>query len=117
MPQTTENKGQQAVENLAQGTTLGTAQGDINIIANPGTEANMPAPPEVGDIVGAIREIEISRQPDSQHSGNTNSDITIAGKIKIYAPGQKQNKGPALAQVEKLKLAMTPVNKRTDVIG
>ena len=62
-------------------------QGDIQIFLQPGRQRNVPALPQLCNIVGQIWEIEVSGQVDIQHFCHTDSHVRIARKIKIDLQG------------------------------
>ena len=51
------------------------AEGDVNIIPEPGGKGYMPSPPEVGDAVGNVWEIEVFREMEPEHFSQTDRHV------------------------------------------
>ena len=59
------------------------AQRDIEIIAEPRAQRDMPAPPEIGDAARHIGIVEIAHEFKPEHAPQPHGHIGIAGKVKI----------------------------------
>ena len=75
VPESAKSECEGAIEYGAGHTMSVATKRNIDIVANPGAERNMPAVPEVANIQSQIRPIEIRRQNDSHHAGKTDGDV------------------------------------------
>ena len=83
VPQAGCQKHEQFVRHRAQYPLAVAAQRDIEIIAEPCGQRNVPPPPEVRDAVGTVGIAEVFRQPDTEQQAEADSHIAVAGKIEI----------------------------------
>ena len=60
-----------------------TAQGEINIIPEPGAEGNMPATPKFRNRTGNIGIVEVGQEMEAEHSAQADCHIGITLKIKV----------------------------------
>src|SRR5206468_11405965 len=61
----------------------GTAQRDVQVVAQPAREGHMPAAPEFLHRQGSIGIIEIFRKAKSQQQSDADGDVGIPGKVEI----------------------------------
>ncbi len=59
------------------------AQRNVEVFAQPGGKRNVPAAPEIGYRLGAIRRIKVLGENKSQHQSQPDCHVGIATKIKI----------------------------------
>ena len=59
------------------------AEGNIEIIAKPGGERQMPSPPEFRDRLRAVRRIEVLREHESEHQAQTDRHVRISTEIEV----------------------------------
>ncbi len=81
-------------------------QRKIKIISQPVGKADVPAPPEIGDILSRVRHIEVRRQLDGEQQRRADRYVGVAGKIVIELQGvgidgnQCLGAGVQLGQIE-----------------
>ena len=83
MPQPAQEHCDDEIDILPQLAFAVAAQGDINVVANPCGERDVPAPPKVGDAHRAIRCVEVDGEMEAQQQSNANGHIAIATEIAI----------------------------------
>ena len=59
------------------------AERDIEIVAEPTAERNVPPPPEFRDARCDIRIVEILREPEAENAPQANGHVAVAGKVII----------------------------------
>ena len=64
------------------------AQRDVQIVAQPGRQGDVPASPEIGRRRREIGRQEISREFDIEELGHPAGDVGIAGKIAVDLSGE-----------------------------
>ena len=69
----------------------------------------MPAAPEINDVDGLVRGIEIDRQLDAEHKAQANGHVAVAREIKIDLKGVGQRGHPGVQHVHKI-----PVRNRVE---
>ena len=72
------------------------AERNIDVVPEPGAEADMPAPPEFGDGAGDIRVVEILLKPETENSAESDCHIAVAGKVKIELQGKAHGVEPEI---------------------
>lgn len=83
MPQAACEEHDDLVQILAEFTLSVAAEGNVQIIAEPVGEADMPAPPQFGKAVRGQRAAEIFHQADAEHLARADGDIRTGGKITV----------------------------------
>ena len=71
MPNAADSKGDEQIQIFAQATPAASAQGDINVVAQPSAEGNVPSPPEILDGGRKIRMEKVVGDLDAEQTGNT----------------------------------------------
>ena len=64
------------------------AEGDIDIVAEPRGEGDVPAAPEISNGAGGVGAIEVEREVVAQHARAADGDIGISAKITINLKGE-----------------------------
>ena len=83
MPQPTQEHCDDEIDILTQLAFAVATQGDINVVANPCGERDVPAPPKVGDAHRAIRGVEVDGEMETQQQGYANGHVAIAAEVAI----------------------------------
>ena len=87
MPQAAEKHRDDEIDVLAHPTLAVAAQRDVDIVANPRREGDMPATPEIGNTLRAIRGVEIEGEAEAKQQGDADGHIAIAREVAIYLKG------------------------------
>ena len=72
------------------------AERDVDIVAEPGRESDVPAPPEVGKADGRVGKAEIVRESKSQAQGGADRGDGVAGKVAEDLSAEGQGRGPGI---------------------
>ena len=75
-----------------------TSQRYIQVIAQPGRERDMPAPPEFGDRRRQIGRVEVLRQYEPEHETETDRHVGVAAEIEVDL---KRVGGHAVPRIER----------------
>ena len=83
MPNATHEHHEEKVEVHATRRHAVTAQRDVQVIAEPAREGNVPALPEVRNANRAVRAVEVAREMEPEHKAKTNRHIRIGREVKV----------------------------------
>ena len=59
------------------------AQGDVDIIPEPGAQGDMPPPPKLGNAGGEIGIVKVGGEIKAKALGKTDGHVGVAGKVEI----------------------------------
>ena len=65
------------------------AKRDVDVVAEPRCEGDMPAAPEFRDVAAQIRYLEILYQPDAEKLGASDGDVGIAREVAVNLEGEE----------------------------
>ena len=65
------------------------AEGDIDVVAEPGGEGDVPAAPELGDVAAEVGHVEVAPQADTEEFGAADGDVAIAGEVAVDLEGKE----------------------------
>ena len=83
MPETAKQHGDNQIEVCAHASLAVTSQGDVDIVANPRRERDVPPTPEVGDALRAVGSVEVQGEAESQEQGDANGHVAVAGEVAV----------------------------------
>src|SRR5690606_29610567 len=90
VPDAAEEKGDEQVVVPAPFHRAVSAERDVDIIAEPCAEADMPAPPEFRDALAEVRAAEVAHEIHAHHTCRTDRDVAVAAEIAIDLYGEEQ---------------------------
>ena len=79
-------------EDVADGLGLGdagSAEGDVEVVAEPGGEGDVPPPPELGDVAGEVGELEVGHQLEAEELGGADGDVGVPGEVAVDLEGEE----------------------------
>ena len=100
MPNAGEQHGNHQIELGASEAFFAAAQRDIDIVANPSGQADVPSVPEVADVDGAKRRGKVFRQLEAEQHGQADDQIRVAGKVEKELEGIAINRRQHAPAVE-----------------
>ena len=71
-------------EDVADGLPLAdarTAERDVEVVAEPRRERDVPAPPKLRDVAREVRRLEVGHELDAKEFGGADGDVAVAGEI------------------------------------
>jgi hypothetical protein len=83
VPQSTEDHCGHEVELRAGRATTVAAHRYVQIVAEPGRQADVPEAPEFSDTGREIRSFEVPHQANSEHSSSAARHVGVAGEIEV----------------------------------
>ena len=100
MPNAGKQHGNHQIELGASEAFFAAAQRDIDIVANPSGQADVPSVPEVADVDGAKRRGKVFRQLEAEQHGQADDQIRVAGKVEKELEGVAINRRQHAPAVE-----------------
>src|SRR5262245_48730649 len=88
VPQASEQHGGEKVHISSRHTTAISPQTDVQIIAEPTGETDMPAMPKLPNISRCIRQVEVENELESEPTSRAAGNVGITGKIAIDLNGK-----------------------------
>jgi hypothetical protein len=82
VPETTKSHRNEQVSIVEDFTLARTAEGNEQIISQPGGQTDVPTPPEVGNVFGQIRKVEVDRYFVSKQHRRTTRDIGVSREVE-----------------------------------
>ena len=83
VPQATEESRQHQVAIMLKFWNTISSQRDVHVVAKPRRERNVPAPPELGNVLSKIRISEVSHQMYAKELGRAGGNFRKTRKIAI----------------------------------
>ncbi|SPY04299.1 Uncharacterised protein [Neisseria meningitidis] len=100
MPNAGKQHGNHQIELGASEAFFTAAQRNIDIVANPSGQADVPSVPEVADVDGAKRRGKVFRQLEAEQHGQADDQIRVAGKVEKELEGVAINRRQHAPAVE-----------------
>ena len=66
----------------------GAAKRNVEVVAKPRRERDVPAPPELGDVAGEVRRLEVRHELDAKELGGADGDVAVSGEIPVDLKGK-----------------------------
>ena len=93
-------------------------QRNIEILPEPGSQRDVPPPPEFGDGLGDIRVVKVTHKFKAQHPPQPYSHIGITGKIKVDLERKGDDAQPCTCSGELLgRHGLVSIPQHSQVIG
>ena len=87
MPQAAENHGHKLIKIHAPTAATVAPHRNVEVVAKPGGEGDVPTAPEVGDTVGLVGGAEVGGNLEAHPEGDANGDVAVAGEVAIELQG------------------------------
>lgn len=87
MPKTAEKHGHEEVEVLTELAVTVAAKGDVEVVLEPRGEADVPAPPELGNRGRLVGAVEVFGKLESEQEGDADGHVGVARKVAVYLEG------------------------------
>ena len=91
VPESAQQHGEYQVEIGTQLAFPVAAQRDIEVVAQPGGQGDVPAVPEIGHAVRLVGRVEVDGKTESQQQGDADGHIAVARKVAVYLQGISVN--------------------------
>ena len=94
VPETADEHDDDQIDHRAAGAAPISAKRNVKIVAQPAGEADVPAMPEIGNVLLEVGEVEIERELVAQESRAGDRHVGVPGKIAINLDGVKEHADP-----------------------
>src|SRR5690606_2170462 len=89
VPHADEEHRDPEVPEAADGPAATAAERVIHVVAKPRGERHVPAPPEVAEVDGLVRAVEIFRQANAEQARRADGDVGVAREVGVYLEGER----------------------------
>ena len=93
------------------------AQRNVNVIANPRAERDVPPGPEIAEAGGSVGVVEIFGKAHAEHLGEAERDVGVAAEIEENAGGERGEKEPGLGGGEGEEILFVEREGDREVVG
>ena len=87
VPQSAKQHGDNKVHILSYLALSVASERDIDVVANPRRQRNVPPPPEVSNAVAFVRSVEVHRKAETQQQCNADGHVAIAAEVAVNLHG------------------------------
>jgi len=87
VPQAAEQHGQEEVQVGAGGAATVAAERDVEVVAQPGRQGDVPALPELARTRRQVGPVEVLRQPDSEEARESDGHVAVAREVEVDLVG------------------------------
>jgi len=87
VPEAAQNHGDHEVGVSAGFCAAGAAEGDEQVVAQPGGEGDVPAMPEIRRVGGAVGGVKVAGEAVAEEEGAADGDVGVAGKVAVDLGG------------------------------
>src|SRR5260370_8334304 len=88
VPETGENHGDEEITRGSPLAMRASAEGNVQVIAKPGAQADVPAAPEILKTIGEEGLAEIDHEVEAEQLSAAARDIALTPEISRHFPGQ-----------------------------
>ena len=74
----------------AEGDVAVAAQGDVEVCLQPAAQADVPALPEVGAVLGLVRRVEVAGQVEAHEQRQTDGYVGVAREVGVDLEGVEE---------------------------
>ena len=67
--------------------TGGVGEGEVDVVAEPVGEGDVPAAPEVGEVEGAVGAVEVVGEGEAKELADAHGDVGVAGEVEVDLEG------------------------------
>ena len=98
VPEATEEKDDDGVEVACTLPAGGVGEGEVDVVAEPVGEGDVPAAPEVGDVEGLVGAVEVVGDGEAEEEAEAHGDVGVAGEVEVDLErvGVDADRGPRL---------------------
>ena len=89
MPESADQEDDEGVEYYTRPRHAAASERNVDVVAKPGSERDVPSTPELGNIATEIGNIEVSSQLDAKQFSAADGDVAVAREIAINLKGKE----------------------------
>ena len=117
VPQAAQEHGQHQVQIGPTPAFAVAAQGDVEIIPQPGGQRDMPAPPEIPGADRQVGQAEVDRQVVTHHPGRADGHVGVAGEVAVYLDGEPHDGQPDRGRAKGGRVLEDGIHPKGDPVG
>ena len=117
MPEAAEDHGKHQVGEVACHTLAIATQREVQVIAQPARQGDVPALPEFAQAVTDIGVAEIARQRNPEHPRQADGHLAVAGEIEIDLQGEHRGGEPGGIAIEPPRVGKQLISQGRQVVG
>ena len=92
------------------------AERDVDVVAEPGRQRDVPAPPEVGRAAREIRMVEVLGQLEPEPARRAARDVGVGGEVRVDLDREGEHAGPEDVE-RRIRQREDLVGDHADVVG
>ncbi len=112
VPESAEEHGEGQVDVGARGAFLVATEGDVEVVAKPGGEGDVPALPEVGEADGGVGEAEIVLYGETEAEGDADGAGGVACEVAEDLTGEGEGANPGIHKADACGVFVDFINDR-----
>src|SRR5207302_1530265 len=93
------------------------AQGDVDVVAEPARQRDVPAPPELDQVAGEVGAGEVPHEPEAEELGGAAGDVGVGAEVAVDLEGEADGGEDELAAAEVLRVAVGQFEPVGEVVG
>src|SRR5262249_910718 len=117
VPEPAEDHGQHQVAIGLALAAAAAAERNVEIIAQPTRQADVPAPPEVTGTGGEVRTIEVEHQLETEQPGGAASNIGVSGEVAVNLKREAEHRQVGLRRGERSGTGEERIDQGREVVG
>src|ERR1700749_667431 len=92
VPETADQHGEEQAEEGAPFAVAVATQRDVQVVAQPGGEGDVPAPPEIREAPRAVGIAEVVRELEAEAEREADGAQRVAGEVTVDLAGETQHR-------------------------
>ena len=93
------------------------AERDVEVVAQPGRERDVPAPPELRRARGAVRTVEVPGQLDAEDAREAERHVGVRAEVEVDLEAEADRAGPRVDEAELRRRREVMVDVARDPVG
>jgi hypothetical protein len=117
VPDTGDQHGKQQVADGQERAVPVAAERDVDIVAHPARERDVPAAPELAEARGEVGAVEVDPEVEAHEPAEADRDQRVAGEVAIDLERKQQRAEKMVGAAERFRVGEAPVDQRCRVVG
>src|SRR4029077_6607924 len=89
VPQPCQNHGDRQISRSLPRPVGAAAEGNVQVVAKPGAQTDMPTPPEILKAVRQERLLKIGHETKTQQLRTPTCHVAVAAEVSVHLPGER----------------------------
>src|SRR5258708_19386912 len=117
MPYAAQQEDDHHVSQAERQTASVSAQREVEVVAEPRGQRDVPATPELGQAARKVGLAEIGHQVDAQHARATDCDVRVTREIAVDLDGEQKTRDQQIRTREIPRMRIHRLNRPGDDVG